>query len=99
MHGSNGFSYACEKLRASTSFQSTSEESELAGIVLARASPSQSAAIVSSLCRVALTWKDYGLWKQAVTRCDAIRSLAAFGGENHLRRAVTTFGFQGVKPL
>ncbi|RPD82293.1 hypothetical protein L226DRAFT_497438 [Lentinus tigrinus ALCF2SS1-7] len=99
IHGVNGLSYACEKLRTSTTLQATSDESELANLVLTRASASHCTAIVSSLCRVALTWKDLSLWKQAVDHCDATRSIAAFGGDRHIRRAVATFGFQEIRPF
>ncbi|RDX51144.1 hypothetical protein OH76DRAFT_1401917 [Lentinus brumalis] len=98
MHGANGLSYACDKLRTSTSLQPTPEESELANLVLTRASASHCTAIITSLCRVALTWRNLSLWKQAVHRCDATRSIAAFGGGSHIHRAVATFGFQEVKP-
>ena len=99
IHGANGFSYACEKLRASTTSERPEAESELVQIILTRASASQSVAVVSSLCRVAVTWNDLSLWLRALKACDAERSIAALGGENRIYQAISRWGFESIKPV
>ena len=95
VHGANGFAYACKKLATSITSVATQEEAELARIILARASPSQSKAVVKSVCHVALAWKDLPLWFEAVQACDAERSLAALR-EDNIYRALETFGTQEI---
>lgn len=97
VHGSEGFSYACETVQHSTSPKPTGEETELTEIILARASTSQSTAVVNSVCCAAIRWKDLSLWLRAVKACDAERSINALE-EEHIYRAVTAFGFAKMKP-
>ncbi|PIL31359.1 hypothetical protein GSI_06058 [Ganoderma sinense ZZ0214-1] len=97
VHGSEAFSFACEELRASTSQEATEDEVELVEIILARSTASKAKDVVSSVCRVALTWKDFSLWFRAVRACDAEKSIGALQVDNILR-AVATFGFDEVQP-
>ena len=97
IHGADGFAYACKKLEASVTSVATHEEAKLARIVLARASQFQSTAVVSSVCRVALAWKDLPLWFEAVKVCDAERSLETLE-EGNIYRALETFGTEKILP-
>lgn len=98
VHGSEGFSYACGTIQHSTSPKPTQEETELTEIILARASPSKSAAVVRSVCFAAIRWKDLSLWLRAVKgACDAEQSTNALG-EDHIHLAINAFGFTKVKP-
>ncbi|KAJ8455552.1 hypothetical protein ONZ51_g12411 [Trametes cubensis] len=97
IHGSNGLSYACQKIRASTSSHPTAEEKELVDIILARAGPSHCAAVVSSLCHTALVWRDLSLWTRAVKKCNAERSVTTLQ-EGNILKAVKTFGFSSIQP-
>lgn len=97
VHGSEGFTYACQRIRDSKSSQPTTEETELTEIVLVRANATTSGAVVESVCRAALRWGDLSLWFRAIKACDAERSIAALG-EKHIYLAVAVFGFSEVKP-
>lgn len=97
MHGSEGFTYACQKIRESKTLQPTPEETEMTEIILVRANSTTCGAVVDSVCRAALRWKDLSLWFRAVKACDAERSIVALG-ENHVYLAVAAFGFSEVKP-
>ncbi|KAL1951365.1 hypothetical protein VTO73DRAFT_514 [Trametes versicolor] len=97
IHGSEGFTYACQRIRDSKSSQPTTEETELTEIILVRANATKSGAIVESVCRAALRWKDLSLWFRAIKACDAERSISALG-EKHIYLAVDAFGFAEVKP-
>ncbi|KAI1793099.1 hypothetical protein LXA43DRAFT_1002796 [Ganoderma leucocontextum] len=97
LHGSKAFAFACAQLSASTSQDPTEEEAELANIVLARSNASRAKDVVSSVCRVALTWKDFSLWFRGVRACDAETSIGTLQADNILR-AVATFGFDEIQP-
>ncbi|KAI9060522.1 hypothetical protein FKP32DRAFT_1595275 [Trametes sanguinea] len=96
VHGANGFDYACRRISASTSTQPTAEELELAEIILTRATLSQAAAVISSVCRAAITWGDVTLWLRAVLTCDAERSIATLQDRNILD-ALKKFGFAKIR--
>ena len=97
IHGPKAFSVACDQLRASTSQEPTEEEAELTDIVLARSNASRAKDVVSSVCHVALAWKDFSLWFRAVRACDAEKSLDTLQ-VNNILQAVATFGFDEVQP-
>ncbi|KAH9897752.1 hypothetical protein C8Q73DRAFT_370472 [Cubamyces lactineus] len=97
VHGSNGLSYACQKIRESTSLRPSVEEMDLVEIILARAGPSHCATVISSLCHVAVIWKDFPVWARAVKVCDAERSINSLQEEN-VFKALSVFGFQNIRP-
>lgn len=95
--GPGGLADACEAIQQSTTRKPTEEETELTSMILARATPSDSAAVVKGVCFAAIRWKDLSLWLRAVEACDAGRSIKTLG-EDHIYSAITTFEFAKVRP-
>ncbi|EIW64174.1 uncharacterized protein TRAVEDRAFT_68036 [Trametes versicolor FP-101664 SS1] len=95
--GPGGLSDACETIQQSTTRKPTEEETELASMILARATPSDSAAVVKGVCFAAIRWKDLSLWLRAVKACDAERSIKILG-EDHIYSAIAAFDFAKVRP-
>lgn len=95
--GPGGLSDACETIQQSTTRKPTDEETELASMILARATPADSAAVVKGVCFAAIRWKDLSLWLRAVEACDAERSIKTLG-EDLIYNAISAFEFAKVRP-
>lgn len=97
IHGAEGFAYACAQLQKSNTTKPTGDEQSLTDVIMARAKPSDSANVVSSICRVAIQWNDLDLWNRAVVACEAERSIDTLKEENALL-ALKKFGFKDIHP-
>lgn len=98
MHGVEGFKYACDKIRTTTSLVPTAEEKELVDYILRSASAASSSDVIKSVCSAATVWKDLSLWVRAVKACDGERSLVILGEEN-ISKALAAFAFEDVRAM
>lgn len=98
MHGADGFKYACEKIRTTTSAAPTAEESDLADYILRNTLASNHGDAIKSVCFAACIWQDLSLWVRAVKAGDAERGIAILG-EDNINKALSTFGFEDLCPV
>ncbi|KAI0800543.1 hypothetical protein C8Q74DRAFT_1237196 [Fomes fomentarius] len=90
--GPDGFTDACNRLRARNATEPSPKDLKLVEDILARAGPLHCEMIVSCVCSVAIMWNDLSLWLRTVKLCDAEQSLLALG-EDNIYSAVARFGF------